>query len=254
MDPQLLFYAVLLFLLTIGLYCLLLTILNRRPRPVMLAGMLDAAAMLLAAAGFFLVLLPAILHTFENHLLRGHLADAPDQFDVFVVFSWALWLGYYAVLIVGAALFVFSRRDTTVIFNVETDLFLDLVPRAAAQAGLEVTREENRFILHTPSAAATAISAEPLASSPLVKSLSDRANAILEVDPFAAGSHVTLRWRNYRPEVRRLVERALDKRLDEARAPDNPVAGWFLLLSSLVFGLVALVIAVVVVLDLRGRH
>lgn len=240
MDPQLLFYAVLLFLLTIGLYCLLLAILNRRARPVMLAGTLDAAAMLLAAAGFFLVLLPAILHTFESQLLLGHLADAPEQFDAFVALSWALWLGYYVVLIAGAALLIYHRRDTTVIFNVEPDLFPDLVPRAAAQVGLEAIREENRFLFR--------------AADPDAKQSPTAPLAIMEVDPFPAGSHITLRWRNDRSATRYQVERALNKLLDEARAPDNPVAGWFLLLSALVFGLVMLVIAVVVVMDLRGRH
>src|SRR5262249_41959674 len=61
----------------------------------------------------------------------------------------------------------------------------------------------------------------------------------LELDPFGAMRHVTLRWRGVDRVLRRDIEAELAKVLAEVESPENPLAGWFMTVVG-VFALVLL--------------
>ena len=58
--------------------------------------------------------------------------------------------------------------------------------------------------------------------------------------------HVTLHWIHERGHVRTELEAQLARRIDGARAFDNPAASWFLGLSGFLFGLAFLTALVLV--------
>lgn len=55
------------------------------------------------------------------------------------------------------------------------------------------------------------------------------------VEPFSAMCNVTLHWEKITPALREEIEDELRRNLDECRTLDNPSAGWFLAMSSLLF-------------------
>jgi hypothetical protein len=229
----LLFQAILLFLFPLGLYCLVLGNINRRDRPLLLSGTWDATFMLCGGAGFFLVLVPTLFADFYARSLGE--ADEGRW--------WLVWLLYYALLVASTWLFIAWRRHKTVIYNVDTDAFAAALVQAARLAGLEVrTRPEQpgAFALAPLPVAETAISATPLPAYPAHHDV-----AVVTVDPYPVGCHVTLHWLEYYPSARHSFEQHLRRVLDPSRPTDNPLAGWFLLISGLIFGLIALVVAAV---------
>lgn len=231
---MLLFQAILLFLFPLGLYCLVLAYINRRDRPLLLSGVWDVALMLGAGAGFFLVLLPTLLDQFYHRAYIGAVGTDTDPGRIWERW-WLAWAFYYAVLVAGAALLLWWRRHVTVIYNVNTEVFPAIFAQAARLANLAC-----RALPDTPDV--------------LLQSTDGMALASVQIETFTPGSHITLHWRHYTPATRRDVEQALDRLLEQARAEDNSLSGWFLVLSGLDFGLIALaVLALYVLVFLRSR-
>ena len=77
--------------------------------------------------------------------------------------------------------------------------------------------------------------------------------ALVNLDPFPAMRNVTLRWWTLHPTAREDVEAELAKLLPELITPDNPAAGWFLTVSSCLFGAVFLALVAFIVFQLRSR-
>jgi hypothetical protein len=231
----LLFQAILLFLFPVGLYCLLLAYLNRRQRPAVLSGAWDRAAMLAAGAGFFLVLLPTI---FDHLYQRSYVGAVGGDEDLDSLWTrwWLVWLFYYLALVAVAALLIVWGRHQTVIYNVDTDLFGATLAQAVRLARLEcqsLPEQPERLFLAAPvDAAGLNVHAGP-------------AVAQVRIESFPAGCHVTLHWQSYVPAARAAVEQALVKIVEQARQEDNVLAGWFLILAGLVFGLISLVVIAV---------
>jgi hypothetical protein len=247
----LLFQAILLFLFPLGAYCLLLAHVNRRDRPLLLAGSWDGALMLGAGSGFFLILLPTIFLHLYHRSIHGAIGVEEDL-DQLLARWWFAWFGYYVLLVAGSVALVAWRRHKTVIYNVDTELFPALFVQAARLAQLDVhahPEQSGHYVLSLALPPATAIAAERL--PPLQPA--GRPAAVLVVDPYPAGCHVTVHWQHYSPAVRLALEEQLAKTLEQARPADNPLAGWFLVISGLVFGLIALVV-LAVYLQLYFRH
>ena len=53
--------------------------------------------------------------------------------------------------------------------------------------------------------------------------------------------HITLRWEQCSLNLRRDIERELDKALMLAAPEENPAAGWFLTIAGLVFGVLLVI-------------
>jgi hypothetical protein len=244
-----LFQALLLFLFPLGLYCLVLAHVNRRERPLLFSGMWDVVLMLAGGAGFFLVLIPVLLVELYQRSVLGP-GNAGDTFARLFVRWGLLWLLYYVTLIGGALALISWRRHKTVIYNVDTDLFPAAFAQAARLAGLEYhgyPGHPERIILTLNPPLPTAVSTEPLPAFPPLR----REVALVNLEFFPAGCHVTIHWEQYEPALRRVIEQNLDKILEQARPTDNPLAGWFLVISGLIFGLIALVVLAVLLIYYR---
>ncbi len=236
-----LFQAILLFLFPLGLYCLVLANINRREHPLVLSGAWDAILMLAGGAGFFLVLVPTLLVYLYSRSLAGA-AEVDESFMAVWARWWLLWLLYYVTLIAGSALLIRWRQHKTVIYNVDTELFASAFAQAARLAGLECRTHPDQpgdFILALAPPPETAVAVAPLPSPSRLHT------GVVTVEPFPAWCHVTLHWVDYAPAARDSFEEQLAKVLEPARPADNPLAGWFLVISGLVFGLIALVVLAV---------
>ena len=62
--------------------------------------------------------------------------------------------------------------------------------------------------------------------------------------------NITLHRVNYTPEVRRQIERELNKNLESAAPLDNPAASWFLNISGMIFGCLLMAVLTVIALIL----
>ncbi len=233
--------AVVAFLLPIGAYCLFLAWINRRPRPVMTSGSWDTLGLVFAASGFFGVTIPLLLTEFYKRT-----SGQVDSVHALWLSFWAIWLGYYLLLVAGSIMAVRWRSHKTLIYNVDLELFPKVLEHALALIGLESRQERGRLVLtpvSAPSGESTAIM-EPMTRPPSLSS--DRRSAEIEVETFPSMCHVTLHWRRCEDAVRSEIEHELDKTLESAAPLENPAAGWFLSVSGLILGAVAAVAVAIV--------
>ena len=75
---------------------------------------------------------------------------------------------------------------------------------------------------------------------------------IVDIDELAAFRNVSLHWRTASPEARADLERELDKTLAEVITVDNPVSGWLLGISAILFLAIMMLTAVFVLVTLAG--
>lgn len=255
----LLFIFIIVLLFPISIYCWVLSALNRRFLPTLVRGTWDFFGVLLAASGFLLVVAPAIL---DDLYYKSLLALSPEE-DPAMAFPllhrrWlVLWATYYTLLLAGAFLLIWLRRDKTVLYNVDTDVFPQVFQETLEKMGFEVVRHDRvwrlapaRIFVSQAEHAEAIMPGAPLGGQ-LAAQQDTPAPAVAEVElvPFAAMCNLTLIWRYAKGALRDEVEGELRRRLDEARALDNPAAGWLLGLCGLLFGLLFLA-AVVLVLTL----
>jgi hypothetical protein len=240
-------FSLLIFLFPLALYCLVLAYVNRSRRPLLVPGQWDCVALLFGLSGFLLATAPTLLSRLFDRVLLMY-----PGIDVATA-TLTLWLGYYVLIACAAALLLAIRRRTTVIYNVDTDLFAERFAGALASLGLDCAVMSGRVVI-APAAAFTttpaplelsdAIAAGPVLAPPLAASPIKSFHAVpggpryaeLTVDPFAMFCHVTLHWEICAPALRREIEDRLARALDDAVAVDNPAAVWFLGFSGLVFG------------------
>src|SRR5436305_2403505 len=121
MGPALIFAA---FLFPVALYFLVLAMINRSPGPVVVSGVWDFVGVLAASSGFLLLGGPAVLTGFnENWRPLFLLADLDALKELGrepVAIGLFLSLGYLLLVIAGSAFVLWTRRGTTVVYNVET--------------------------------------------------------------------------------------------------------------------------------------
>jgi hypothetical protein len=230
---------VLVFLFPVGAYCLLLAMFNRRAHPFLVSGPWDCVGLLFAASGVLLFDGPIILSTLYHRFVGGLLLD--DNW-------WAVLLSYYVLVVVGAVLLLRSRRDKTVVYNVEASVFAEVLNRVFDRLGLESRRQGNRILLALGAPVAPlAPDAGPnreafLADVPPFQhtgggltAFPADAQAVLDVETFASLYHVTLHWRSHRGLVREEVEVELSRQLDAVVTHDNPAGNWFLSIAGCLF-------------------
>jgi hypothetical protein len=242
--------AVLAFLCPLGIYCFFLASINQRSRPLMVSGRWDAVGLLFAMSGFVLITLPTLIAELYARLL-GVIVS------LFVFDPWStLWIAYYLAVLSGGWLMTVWRASTTEIYQVDPALFARILEGTLAALGLAAVRDNNRLILTkaTKSDAGenTGITQLPAPSAP--PALPAERLGVLQVDVFPAMCHVTLRWGQCSAELRRDIERELEKALVVAAPDENPAAAWFLSVSGLIFGALTMVVVTFVALIVLGRR
>ncbi|MBI2805501.1 MAG: hypothetical protein HYX68_11035 [Planctomycetes bacterium] len=246
------FFALLAFLLPIGVYCSILASINRRNKPLLVGGAWDSVGLLFACAGFFVVTVPMLFSEFYARAITGQQAD---HFLSTWTQHWILWLIYTLMLLTGSALILLWRAHKTMIYNVDTQQFGKVLEQTFTAVGLIATPQKPRLIL-TPSLATSSqestgiTEAAPKPASPAT----DHRYAEVSVETFAAMCHVTLHWDNYLPEVRHEIEQELQKTLELAAPMENPAAGWFLSISGLIFGVLTMIVLAVAFLVFFPRR
>jgi hypothetical protein len=250
------------FLFPVAVYCWVLALVNRRPGPVMVSGLWDFVGLCFAASGFLLIVGPALLTGLYNRALQ-ELPQAHQPRMIMAVlwdlldYQWAVWLGYYAAVVLGALLLLWLRRRKTVIYNVHPAVLEAVLTQTLARLGLPWTRQGNRFSLGSPRGAAApgAALAEAVRSGPppapavLPREVPP---AVLDVEPFGLMYNVTLHWRGRLGPLRQEVETELARELAEVRTENNLAASWLVGIAGCLFCLVFFVVVVLIFLTVLG--
>ncbi len=229
-----LFLSILAFLVPIATYCWLLALVNRRAKATVVSGLWDGAGMLFGAAGILLVVFPFLIYFF---FLRKYLNTFTPEAENDVLYWWRItWSFYFTLLVFGVARMLWGRRNKTVFYNVDTDLFGHLLHDALDALGMRYTRVANRLIIWEK------IQEQHPAEIP-------HACAELVVEVFPPMCNVSLHWVHGESKWRTIVEKRLAQGLEGTRTFDNPANSWFMGLSGVLFGLIFLTILVWILIN-----
>jgi hypothetical protein len=274
-DINLMLLAYLAFFLPIAAYCLVLAMINRRVNPLMVSGVWDAIGLLLACSGGLLVCGPGIIYVnFSRYSMlqtteldddgnQQHKHQQDENEAEEPAASWNIWwiavsTGYFVLVIGGAILMVRGRRDKTIIYNVDLDLFDMVLGRVLEKCQLAFVRLSRKVHIgprqlapvqdaENPTATATTAAnkeATGIRAVPVTGEVLKQEGRLGEVniEPFPAMCHLTLHWQHTPPALREEIEDELRRNLDECRALENPSASWFLGISSVLFFFIIAVI------------
>jgi hypothetical protein len=250
------------FFVPLAVYLLILGHINRGPRPLIVSGTWDFIGVLFAASGFLLAGGPAIVTALSEHWRMFWLFGDRSALAESSLPGVSLAVAYFLVIIIGCIV-VFSRqRQLTCIYNVEPATVEGTLLEACAYLGLDPIHSGNLLVfglsldglaqspplegIQAPHSLPRTgrITLEPPTTendSPTAEDFAGQ-NAILEMEPFASGRHVTLRWDPHDSPLRPALESELDRRLALRGAPEHDTGLW-LTLSG--FGLLALSVVIV---------
>jgi hypothetical protein len=120
--------------------------------------------------------------------------------------SWMLVvIGYVAMVLGGAYITLAARRRTLVIYNVEPERFEAAVCEFFEHRGQPLERRGNQWSSGVP---------------------------LFELEPFAAGKTVMLRWLSDDKLLFQDVERQVREAMRTVVAPENPASRWFASFSA----------------------
>jgi len=224
-------------LLPLALYLLFLAFLNKRPHPTLLHGRWDLTCLLLGLSGFLLVGGPLLLSAFDSNL-RGYVFEGSfGQIRQALHADATLWpflAGGYVVLLAATIFFLMrSRARLSVIYNLAPDETETLL--ASVLERLRLPWRKRSGIFEVGSLPNNDAPPPEKASPPATGESPFRLSSLLEVNSFPAMHHVTLRWSDEEPEVRRAVELELERTLPNTASTPNPAAGWFITASVALF-------------------
>ena len=254
-----------LLLPPLALYLLVLGWVNRRPRPVLMAGTWEFAGVLFALSGFILFGGPAFLGSLDEQSrwfwLLGEAGSGKPSGASWAPTIWVvIRLLYFALIAGGAALVLRRCRRLTSIYNVDPRAVFTALELTFQRLGLASRRigdsfqiggrtagsakeARNEAIQATADAARTAGALTPASAETLL------GDASLRVDTFPAMRHATLRWQPADSPVRREVERELPAALAETAPPEQEsLLGGCLSVLGVALFVLALVAAGLVVL------
>jgi hypothetical protein len=236
----LLFLLLLAFLVPLTVYFLFLASLNRRSRPVIIAGHWDCAALLLAASGFFLVVIPGLLAILYDRSLREaswaveeKTATVVTHLGQLAMQWWWIWVLYYGAVLAVAGLVLWWRRSKTIVYNVEPDVFDRVLSKAGEELGLDMTRSGKRLVL---------------------RSRASQREAVVDVEPFATLCNVTLHWHAASTTLQDQFEGELARQLKQVTTEDNLAGGWFLGIGGFLLGLVFLIGMLLIIVNYFPRR
>jgi hypothetical protein len=251
-----------LLLPPLAVYLVALGWINRRPRPVLMAGTWEFVGVLFALSGFLLFGGPAFLGSLDEQSRWFWLLGELESGKAAGGAGWAVWIAArlaYFLLVAGVAAFVLWRsRRLTSLYNVDARLTIPAVEQALSRLGLNALRAGDSFLIGgrttdaPPASQAEKIQVFPERAAPVVQAPAATVVApptALHVDIFPLMRHATLRWEPAGGPVRREVEKELTRTLAEAQAsePESLLGGILSLLGVTLF-LLALVSAGVLLL------
>ena len=241
--------SILALLFPLAVYCWVLGAINRRPYPTMLTGFWDNLGMLLALSGVLLVVGPVLLNRIFDSMLESISPEedfALESPAILRAWEWSRGL-YYALMTAGVLALLWARRNKTVIYNAEPEMFEHVLRESLERMGLAYHRLGNRWAIGQPPVSNPGPSEALIAGEPPQKALVQRADyppltplAIVEVEVFPTMSHVTLHWLQSDDSLRDRIEAQIRRNLAEARTFDNPAGTWFLGMTGFFFGLIFL--------------
>jgi hypothetical protein len=248
----------LVFLFPLGVYLLVLATINRRERPLMIAGVWDALMMSLGLSGILLWVGPALLGAFyEKGLLPGAADKTSRQFDeIWALYPW-IWVSYYVLVLCGQALMVISRRDKTSVYNVDAAALANVVGRVLADNGFRTSQDRGIIVFEKaidPPVSSTGIvdhDAYPLKAPPIAADKTAETGAV-DIDSFPPLRHATLHW-HADDRVRRTIEADVDARLLDAVTAENPSVTWLLGASGAIFAFVIVGAIFFILVGLKPR-
>ncbi len=199
-------------LLPLAVYCLILALANRRPRPFLVPGGWDFAGVLFAASGFLISggagILWGFMQMFATHV--------PETMSWLWVIPWG---AYFTILVACSAVLVWWHRKHTAIYNIDAEVFNEALTHVLNGQNRAWERVDNAIFIdpsHAPAKRSEGISAEllpqpqnpyavmrqdsleaPAAQAPLVAAAASTRPfhkvLLLQVDVAPLLSHVTLR-------------------------------------------------------------
>ncbi len=227
-----LLYTLLTFLIPLGLYCLFLAWINRRPRPTLVHGSWDMVGVFVAASGFLLVTIPSILAQLYQRFI-GFEGVAGGTFDEIWSRWWLLWLVYFLLVVVGGVFLVLARKFETHVYNVDPEQFAAILQEALRRLGMDCCNSDGRLLLGP--ADAFHVVDHPLRHEPtkvMHQPPSVEQFGELEFESFHTFCHLVVHWHNTTVPLRRKIEVELNKLMEQTEAPDNPAGAWLLGVSS----------------------
>ena len=226
----------------------------------MVSGVLDCAGMLLAAAGILLVVGPMLVYTlfFRKMNTLPLVADTDAAFAQAGRQHWFFWAVYFTLVPVLAILLLWWRRNKTVIYNVDPEMFFPVLQQTLENLDFASTRTGNRLKIAAPALAdhnAAERDSIALASPRNASVIRTGASAELEVEVFPPLFNGSLHWVAADDNVRAAVENELAHTLEGARTFDNPASAWLLGATGLMCGVMFLTGMVWVLINyLPPRH
>jgi hypothetical protein len=255
------------FFVPLAVYLLILGHVNRGPKPLVVSGTWDFIGVLFGASGFLLVGGPAILTALNERWRLFWLFGDRSALAESSLPGVLLAIAYFVAVIV-ACIVVFSRqRQLTCIYNVEPVVVEKTLLEASAHLRLGPIHSGNLLVfglsLDGPHFGAvhqgiqTAHSLPPKRSCTILDPLNSGdlpgQNAILEMEPFLAAWHVTLRWDPHDSPIRPVLEAELDRQLSLRGAPEHDTGMWLTLSGFGLLG-ISVIITFLVLLWSILRH
>src|SRR5260370_11444377 len=143
-ESSLIFLA---FVVPLAVYCLILSVINRRRHPVIVAGSWDFAGVLFAASGFLLLGGPAILTGLHEQWrlawLLGqtrYLQGIGENWSFWIT----LWLLYFAVVGSVSVFVLWRRRTLTSIYNIDPAVLAEVLTLVFDRLGLPLRHKRPR--------------------------------------------------------------------------------------------------------------
>jgi hypothetical protein len=257
------------FLLPLAMYLLILGTINRRRHPLMVYGPWDFIGVLFAASGFLLFggpgALSALHERWRESLVYGqNPANSASATENLWQLGLLMMAAYFAVVVVGAGIFLWRSRTQTSIYNVELEMVQTVLASICVRLGLQPLRSGNMYYFgrttstRTDDLSTKAIDSEQgIQTAPTTKLQTPRpmmtTNVILELDAFRPMCHVTLRWEPAHSGLRQEIENELARELSEMPAPNHALSAWLTLASTGLFLLTFLIGFVVLIMRLINR-
>lgn len=220
------------FLAPLGVYLVILGLVNRRSRPLVASGAWDAVGVLFGLSGFLLAGGPAILTSLHDRWRAWWLLGDPGPprptLDSSLPWWLALSCAYFALVVGWAVWMVWRAAGTTSIYAVSRDSVAAALEEACSELKLSPLRSGNL----------------------LVFGKADEGQAMLDLEPFAALGHISLRWEPPDSPLRAPLESKLEELLDEVPSPDSDAGLW---LACAGLGCLASAVAIVFLFLIPSR-
>lgn len=186
----------------LALYLLWLAVLNKRRRPSVVPGGWDFAALCGGLSGFVLFgggLVLSLLQSNVRYIFRGNIEGLKAAWGQEQLAWLAVAGGYLFIVLGGGWLTLTLRRRSLVVYNVEPEAFEAAIGEVFDHLGRPVQRVGNLWSGPSP---------------------------LFELEPFAAGKSVSLRWVSDDDRLFEEVARHLKPAVADLAPEHNEAARW----------------------------